>query len=168
MCTGACEFIFTYVSLLCLFVQRWELHLFFSFSSAPLFLQTTIADIQMQMTDNHEKNVKLREENADLAGKLKKFIEQHELREQVFADWLQPHFCKNSLYSYRIIPYCWPYSSREVIPSKIILEEANSFFAYSLLFFLCIVFCEFTQFVLHCAKQSLCLSTLEQRYNLTK
>lgn len=44
--------------------------------------QTTIADIQMQMTDNHEKNVKLREENADLAGKLKKFIEQHELREQ--------------------------------------------------------------------------------------
>lgn len=46
----------------------------------------------MQMTDNHEKNVKLREENADLAGKLKKFIEQHELREQVFADWLQPLF----------------------------------------------------------------------------
>lgn len=44
------------------------------------------------MTDNHEKNVKLREENADLAGKLKKFIEQHELREQVFADWLQPLF----------------------------------------------------------------------------
>ena len=34
------------------------------------------------MTDNHEKNVKLREENQDLAGKLKKFLEQYELREQ--------------------------------------------------------------------------------------
>nr|KAG5708926.1 hypothetical protein BaRGS_009335 [Batillaria attramentaria] len=44
--------------------------------------QATIGEIQTQMTDNHEKNVKLREENADLAGKLKKFIEQYEVREQ--------------------------------------------------------------------------------------
>ena len=35
------------------------------------------------MTDNHERNTKLREENADLATKLKNFIEQYELREQV-------------------------------------------------------------------------------------
>ncbi|KAL8577325.1 hypothetical protein ACOMHN_048379 [Nucella lapillus] len=44
--------------------------------------QTTIGEIQTQMTDNHEKNVKLREENHDLATKLKKFLEQEELREQ--------------------------------------------------------------------------------------
>ena len=45
--------------------------------------QTTIGEIQTQMTDNHERNTKLREENADLATKLKNFIEQYELREQV-------------------------------------------------------------------------------------
>ncbi|XP_076445126.1 beta-taxilin-like isoform X2 [Babylonia areolata] len=44
--------------------------------------QTTIGEIQTQMTENHEKNVKLREENHDLASKLKKFLEQQELREQ--------------------------------------------------------------------------------------
>ncbi|XP_041352272.1 alpha-taxilin-like [Gigantopelta aegis] len=44
--------------------------------------QTTIGEIQTQMTDNHERNTKLREENADLATKLKNFIEQYELREQ--------------------------------------------------------------------------------------
>ncbi|XP_060065439.1 beta-taxilin-like [Ylistrum balloti] len=44
--------------------------------------QTTITEIQQQMTDHHERNQKLREENQELAAKLKKFIEQYELREK--------------------------------------------------------------------------------------
>ncbi|XP_046580096.1 alpha-taxilin-like isoform X3 [Haliotis rubra] len=44
--------------------------------------QQTIGEIQSQMTDNHERNIKLREDNTELAGKLKKFVEQYELREQ--------------------------------------------------------------------------------------
>lgn len=44
--------------------------------------QVTIGEIQQQMSENHDKNVKLREENADLTGKLKKFIDQYEIREQ--------------------------------------------------------------------------------------
>ncbi|XP_021359420.1 alpha-taxilin-like isoform X2 [Mizuhopecten yessoensis] len=44
--------------------------------------QTTITEIQQQMTDHHERNQKLREENQELAGKLKKFIEQYEMREK--------------------------------------------------------------------------------------
>lgn len=35
------------------------------------------------MTDHHDRNLKLREENQELAGKLKKFIEQYEVREKV-------------------------------------------------------------------------------------
>jgi len=48
-----------------------------------VMLQTTIGEIQTQMQENHERNKQLREENFDLAGKLKKFIEQSEAREQV-------------------------------------------------------------------------------------
>ncbi|CAH1798771.1 unnamed protein product [Owenia fusiformis] len=44
--------------------------------------QTTITDIQSQMNDHHSKNSKLREENIDLASKLKNLIEQYDLREQ--------------------------------------------------------------------------------------
>ncbi|KAK3098845.1 hypothetical protein FSP39_023637 [Pinctada imbricata] len=44
--------------------------------------QTTISDIQQQMTEHHERNIKLREENQELASKLKKFIEQYEVREK--------------------------------------------------------------------------------------
>ncbi|KAL5010601.1 hypothetical protein ScPMuIL_012906 [Solemya velum] len=44
--------------------------------------QSTIGEIQQQMKENHERNVKLREENAELAGKLKNFIEQYEHREK--------------------------------------------------------------------------------------
>ena len=35
------------------------------------------------MNENYEKNNKLREENVELANKLKNLIEQYELREQV-------------------------------------------------------------------------------------
>ena len=44
--------------------------------------QTTINDIQQQMNDHYTKNTKLREENVELANKLKNLIEQYELREQ--------------------------------------------------------------------------------------
>ncbi|XP_045195733.2 alpha-taxilin-like isoform X3 [Mercenaria mercenaria] len=44
--------------------------------------QTTIGEIQTQMQENHERNKQLREENFELANKLKKFIEQYEAREK--------------------------------------------------------------------------------------
>ena len=47
------------------------------------WLQTTIGEIQQQMQDHHDRNMKLREENQELAGKLKGFIEQYEAREKV-------------------------------------------------------------------------------------
>ncbi|GAB1597583.1 girdin-like [Argonauta hians] len=46
--------------------------------------QTTINDIQAQMVDNHDRNMKLREENTELATKLKNFLEQYEQREKYF------------------------------------------------------------------------------------
>ena len=45
--------------------------------------QNTISEIQTQMQQNHERNTKLKEENAELAARLKKLIEQYEIREQV-------------------------------------------------------------------------------------
>lgn len=44
--------------------------------------QTTITEIQQQMTEHYTKNSLLREENNDLGNKLKNLIEQYELREQ--------------------------------------------------------------------------------------
>lgn len=44
--------------------------------------QSTISEIQAQMNDHYTKNTKLREENLDLANKLKGLIEQYEQREQ--------------------------------------------------------------------------------------
>lgn len=46
-------------------------------------LQSTISDIQAQMDDHYQKNATLREENSELTKKMKKLIEQYELREQV-------------------------------------------------------------------------------------
>ena len=51
--------------------------------------QSTINDIQAQMNEHYQKNTKLREENVELANKLKSLIEQYELREQV-GDASQP------------------------------------------------------------------------------
>lgn len=48
-----------------------------------LYLQTTINEIQQQMNDHYQKNTSLREENLELANKLKGLIEQYELREEV-------------------------------------------------------------------------------------
>lgn len=61
-------------------LTNWEAHLDFLIL---LSVQSTITEIQQQMTDHHDRNLKLREENQELAGKLKKFIEQYEVREKV-------------------------------------------------------------------------------------
>ena len=45
--------------------------------------QVTLNDIQLQMEQHNEKNSKLRQENMELAERLKKLIEQYELREEV-------------------------------------------------------------------------------------
>lgn len=45
--------------------------------------QVTLNDIQMQMEQHNERNSKLRQENMELAERLKKLIEQYELREEV-------------------------------------------------------------------------------------
>uniref|UniRef100_A0AAR2KNM1 Taxilin alpha n=1 Tax=Pygocentrus nattereri TaxID=42514 RepID=A0AAR2KNM1_PYGNA len=44
--------------------------------------QVTLNDIQAQMEQHNERNASLRQENMELAEKLKKLIEQYELREE--------------------------------------------------------------------------------------
>ncbi|MEE6484151.1 hypothetical protein FKM82_013768 [Ascaphus truei] len=44
--------------------------------------QVTLNDIQVQMEQHNERNAKLRQENVELADRLKKLIEQYELREE--------------------------------------------------------------------------------------
>lgn len=46
-------------------------------------LQQTINEITTQMQDNHTRNIKLKEENIELASKLKNLVEQYERREEV-------------------------------------------------------------------------------------
>lgn len=50
---------------------------------AMLHFQMTLSDIEMQMEQHSSHNTKLRQENMELADKLKKLIEQYELREEV-------------------------------------------------------------------------------------
>ncbi len=45
--------------------------------------QLTLNDIQVQMEQHNERNANLRQENMELADKLKKLIQQYELREEV-------------------------------------------------------------------------------------
>ena len=51
--------------------------------------QVTLNDIQTQMEQHNERNASLRQENTDLAEKLKKLYEQYKLREEVSP----PHIC---------------------------------------------------------------------------
>ncbi|KAJ8027505.1 Alpha-taxilin [Holothuria leucospilota] len=44
--------------------------------------QQTINEITTQMQDNHTRNLRLKEENLELASKLKKLVEQYERREE--------------------------------------------------------------------------------------
>lgn len=50
---------------------------------AMLHFQMTLSDIEVQMEQHSSHNNKLRQENMELAEKLKKLIEQYELREEV-------------------------------------------------------------------------------------
>lgn len=50
---------------------------------AMLHFQMTLSDIELQMEQHSSHNTKLRQENMELAEKLKKLIEQYELREEV-------------------------------------------------------------------------------------
>lgn len=45
--------------------------------------QLTLNDIQVQMEQHNERNASLRQENAELAEKLKKLYDQYKLREEV-------------------------------------------------------------------------------------
>ena len=45
--------------------------------------QTTLTDIQTQIEQQSERNMKLCQENTELAEKLKSIIDQYELREEV-------------------------------------------------------------------------------------
>ncbi|XP_061886261.1 gamma-taxilin isoform X1 [Entelurus aequoreus] len=47
-----------------------------------LHFQMTLSDIEVQMEQHSSRNTKLRQENMELAEKLKKLIEQYELREE--------------------------------------------------------------------------------------
>nr|XP_020480428.1 gamma-taxilin-like [Monopterus albus]XP_020480429.1 gamma-taxilin-like [Monopterus albus]XP_020480430.1 gamma-taxilin-like [Monopterus albus] len=49
---------------------------------AMVHFQMTMNDIEMQMEQHSSRNTKLRQENMELADKLKKLIEQYELREE--------------------------------------------------------------------------------------
>ncbi|KAM6977860.1 gamma-taxilin [Aplochiton taeniatus] len=49
---------------------------------ATLHLQMTLSEIEVQMEQHSAHNTKLRQENMELAEKLKKLIEQYELREE--------------------------------------------------------------------------------------
>ncbi|KAM4744055.1 gamma-taxilin isoform 1-T1 [Anableps anableps] len=49
---------------------------------AMLHFQMTLGDIEVQMEQHSSHNAKLRQENMELAEKLKKLIEQYELREE--------------------------------------------------------------------------------------
>lgn len=65
--------------------------------------QVTLNDIQLQMEQHNERNSKLRQENMELAERLKKLIEQYELREEVGVvpgvAWGTPHPTTQGLFS---------------------------------------------------------------------
>jgi DNA repair exonuclease SbcCD ATPase subunit len=64
--------------------------------------QTTINDIQQQMNDHYQKNTSLREENMELANKLKGLIEQYELREQQIEKIMKSKELEAQLYDARL------------------------------------------------------------------
>lgn len=59
---------------------------------AMLHFQMTLTDIEVQMEQHSSHNVKLRQENMELAEKLKKLIEQYELREEVRFHWMNVRY----------------------------------------------------------------------------
>lgn len=64
--------------------------------------QVTLNDIQTQMEQHNERNASLRQENTELAEKLKKLYEQYKLREEVGGFF----FCSLSLMRVRYNHNC--------------------------------------------------------------
>jgi hypothetical protein len=64
--------------------------------------QSTINDIQTQMSDNYDKNSALREENLELANKLKGLIEQYELREKQIDKIIETKEIETQLYDAKL------------------------------------------------------------------
>jgi myosin heavy subunit len=64
--------------------------------------QTTINDIQTQMNEHYQKNTALREENLELANKLKGLIEQYELREEHIDKVFKSKDIESQLYDARL------------------------------------------------------------------
>lgn len=70
--------------------------------------QSTISDITAQMTDNHKRNQQLKQDNNDLAQKLKGLVEQYEIREQhiekvLKAKQLELQLCEAKLQQQNLI-----------------------------------------------------------------
>lgn len=70
--------------------------------------QSTISDITAQMADNHKRNQQLKQDNNDLAQKLKGLVEQYEVREQhiekvLKAKQLELQLCEAKLQQQNII-----------------------------------------------------------------
>lgn len=72
--------------------------------------QVTLNDIQTQMEQHNERNASLRQENTELAEKLKKLYEQYKLREEVGGLFCSPslirvrynHNCVSSTHFYKM------------------------------------------------------------------
>ncbi|XP_064602144.1 alpha-taxilin-like isoform X2 [Liolophura sinensis] len=60
--------------------------------------QSTIAEIQTQMQENHERNIKLKEENIELGHKLKSLVEQYEAREEHIEKLMKHKDLENQLH----------------------------------------------------------------------
>lgn len=70
--------------------------------------QSTISDITSQMADNHKRNQQLKQDNNDLAQKLKGLVEQYEVREQhiekvLKAKQLELQLCEAKLQQQNLI-----------------------------------------------------------------
>lgn len=64
--------------------------------------QVTLNDIQAQMEQHNERNASLRQENTELAEKLKKLYEQYKLREEVHSQSYCIVFTINLQHFYRM------------------------------------------------------------------
>ncbi|XP_068612203.1 gamma-taxilin [Brachionichthys hirsutus] len=64
---------------------------------AMLHFQMTLSDIEVQMEQHSSHNTKLRQENMELAEKLRKLIEQYELREEHIDKMFKHHELQQQL-----------------------------------------------------------------------
>eukprot|EP00057_Strongylocentrotus_purpuratus_P030095 XP_780699.4 PREDICTED: alpha-taxilin [Strongylocentrotus purpuratus] len=64
--------------------------------------QQTINEITTQMQDNHTRNIKLKEENIELASKLKNLVEQYERREEHIEKLFKHKDLESQLYDAKL------------------------------------------------------------------